>query len=695
MDWTPAASTPSSSSAGSYAEPSGTVRASPDDTMVSAHTGLNPAPPRDQADFPREHAAATAGTPRGGQSGQRGREGVVANQAVGPGAAVTVPSSSQRPGGGRDREKTLPAWTAAGPTALPDGSQQQISPFEANAQDQTPRRTGWYSSRPQQGAPSKPQVGPNDGDRNSRAKINDRNRNNYDEEPHRSLGAGATPDMDTLYSMTRESRTHTPAPRQPTTAVPRPSANPKSAGRGRGRERTLPAWMTAAEANPPGGLQQQAARGATGTGPTGIFLSCPQQTTQTIAQGNNSIRNTSSEDNQMAKAAAMGTFHMGVGQHGNPQRQRRAPGGQGSRHDETFREQYPASAGMSMAGASEARPTTVAGHGRGLQVQRWVRDGTRDDVAPGGLLPYAQDASGSVPRASRPTGHSSRPGHRTQSALPNRGGTSRYKAGTDRKGRRAAGIGTHQSERSSSTNPEIGSRHGNVGRIDGQSPAPAAAGSLNDAPENRLLVADPSSQHKGISTTAGGGQSRAKRSREEEPTMTTASRARGDASGRQPAGLGGLLDVIRRTASLNLQPPAKKNKVALTKSSPPKNLVATRARFQIVHHHDAPKQEQSVARRSKLPTLTTAGEVRDTNKSKGSSRAPLAGAALSCRTSRSTTPKKVVIDGDDVALCRWGADGSWSARGPLLAIQFFEQRGVPCVAFLPRESMASVTPRDG
>ncbi|CAN0424977.1 unnamed protein product, partial [Ectocarpus sp. 12 AP-2014] len=39
--------------------------------------------------------------------------------------------------------------------------------------------------------------------------------------------------------------------------------------------------------------------------------------------------------------------------------------------------------------------------------------------------------------------------------------------------------------------------------------------------------------------------------------------------------------------------------------------------------------------------------------------------------------------------------GQWSAQGPLLAIQFFERRGVPCVAFLPRERMAGVSPRDG
>ncbi|CBJ31505.1 expressed unknown protein [Ectocarpus siliculosus] len=730
MDWTPAAVGSSSSSAANYGESTGMVRASPDEMMVSASTGRNVAPPRDPADFPHEHSATAAGTPLGGQSGQRGREGVVAHQGVGSGAAVAVPSRNHRPEGGRDREKTLPAWMAAGPAALPDGRQQQVTPV-ANAPTQTPRPTGLYSSRPQQGAPSKQKAGPSDGDRNSRANINNRNRNNYDEEPHRSVGAGATPDMSTLYAMARESRNHTPAPRTPTTAAPRPSANPRSAGRGRGRERTLPAWMTAAEATPPGGLQQQSAPGTTSGGrvpePTGSFSSCPQQTTQTTAHGRYSVKNTSSEDNQTAKAAATGTFHVGVGHHGNPQRQRRAPGGQGISHGifETLREQYPGSAGVSMAGASGARPTThhqslsstVAGHGRGLKVRRWVRGGTRDDGTPGGLRPYEEGPFDSVPRASRPTGsYSSRPGHRTQGALPNSCGSSRYKAGTNRKGRRAAGIGTRRPERSASTNPEIGSWHTNAERIDGQSPVPAGTVDLNGAPERGLLVADPSSQHQELATTAGeergGGQSRPKRGREEEPGMASTgsvSRARGGESGRQPAGLGGLLDVIRRTASMNLQPPAKKNKVALSKSSPPKfsasvprtalslqNLVATRARFQIVHHHDAPKQQQQlVAHRSKLPTLNTAGEARRTSKSKGSSRAPLAGAALSSRPSRSTTPKKVVIDGNDVALCHRGADGQWSAQGPLLAIQFFEQRGVPCVAFLPRERMAGVSPRDG
>ncbi|CAM9481011.1 unnamed protein product [Ectocarpus sp. 4 AP-2014] len=714
MDWTPAAVGSSSSSAANYGESTGMVRASPDEMVVSASTGRNVAPPRDPAGFSREHAATTAGTPLGGQSEQRGREVVVAHQAVGPGAAVKVPSRNHRREGGRDREKALPAWMAAGQAALPDGRQQQVTPV-ANASRQTPRPTGLYSSRPQQGAPSKQQAGPNDGDRNSRANINSRNRNNYDEEPHRSLVAGATPDMSTLYSTARESRSHTPTPRTPTTAAPRPSANPQSAGRGRGRERTLPAWMTAAEATSPGGLQQQSAPGATSAGrvpePTGSLSSCPQQTTQTTAHGRYSIKNTSSEDNQTAKAAATGTFHVGVGQHGNPQRQRRAPGGQRSSHGmfETLREQYPGSAGASMAGASGARPTihhqslstTVAGHGRGLKVRRWVRGGTRDDGAPGGLRPYEEGASGSVTRASRPTGsYSSRPVHRTQGAFPNSSGSSRYKAGTNRKGRRAAGIGTRQPERLA--NPQIGSWHANAERIDGQSRVPAGTVGLNGAPERGLLVADPSSQHQELATTAGEergvGQSRPKRGREEEPGMAStgsASRARGGASGRQPAGLGGLLDVMRRTASMNLQPPAKKNKVALSKSSPPKNLVATRARFQIVHHHDTPKQQQLVAHRSKLPTLNTGGEARGTSKSKGSSWAPLAGAALSSRPSRSTTPKQVVIDGNDVALCHRGADGQWSAQGPLLAIQFFERRGVPCVAFLPRERMAGVSPQDG
>ncbi|CAN0355461.1 unnamed protein product [Ectocarpus sp. 12 AP-2014] len=718
MDWNPAAVGSSSPSASNYGESTGMVRASPDEMMVSASTGRNVAPPRDPADFPREHAATTAGMPLGGRSGQRMREGVVAHQAVGSGAAVTVPSSNHRREGGRDREKTLPAWMASGPAALPDGRQQQLTPV-ANAPTQTPRSTGLYSSRPQQGAPSKQQAGQNDGDRNSRANLNNRNRNNYDEETHRSSGAGATPDTSTPYVMARESHNHTPAPRMPTTAAPRPSANPQSAGRGRGRERTLPAWMTAAEATPPGGLQQQAAPGTTSggrvPGPTGSFSSCPQQTVQTTAHGRYSIKNTASEANQTAKAAATGTFHVGVGQHGNRQRQRRAPGGQGSSHGmfERLREQYPGSAGVSMAEASRVRPTThhqslsttVAGHGRGLKVRRWVRAGTRDDGAPGGLRPYEEGASDSVPRASRPTAsYSFRPGHRTQGAFPNSSGSSRYKAGTNRKGRRAAGIGTHQPERSASTNPEIGSWHANAERIDGQSPVPAGTVDLNGAPERGLLVADPSSQHQELATTAGeergGGQSRPKRGREEEPGMAStgpASRARGGASGRQPAGLGGLLDVIRRTASMNLQPPAKKNKVALSKSSPPKNLVATRARFQIVHHHDAPKkqQQQLVAHGSKLPTLNSAGEARGTSKSKVSSRVPLAGAALSSRPSRSTTPKKVVIDGNDVALCHWGADGQWSVQGPLLAIQFFERRGVPCVAFLPRERMAGVSPRDG
>ncbi|CAB1113498.1 unnamed protein product [Ectocarpus sp. CCAP 1310/34] len=718
MDWTPATVGSSSSSAANYGESTGMVRASPDEMTVFASTGRNVAPPRDPADFPREHAATTAGTPLGGQSGQRGREGVVARQAVGSGAAVTVLSRNHRPEGGRDGEKTLPAWMAAGPAALPERRQQQATPV-ANAPTQTPRPTGLYSSRPQQGAPSKKQAGPNDGDRNSRSKISDRNRNNYDEEPHRSLGAGATPDVSTPYAMARESRNDTPAPRTPITAAPRPSANPQSVGRGRGRERTLPAWMTAAEATPPGGLQQQSAPGTTSAGqvprPTGSFSSRPQPTTQTTAHGRYSIKNTSSEDNQTARAAATGTFHVGVGRHGNLQRQGRAPGGQGSSHGmfETLREQYPGSAGVSMAGSSGARPTThhqslfttVVGHRRGLKVRRWVRGETRDDGAPGGLRPYEEGASDSLPRASLPTGsYSSHPGHRTQGAVPNSGGSSRYKAGTNRKGRRAAGIGTHQPERSASTNPEIGSWHANAERIDGQSPVPAGTVGLNGAPERGLLMADPSSQHQELATTAGeecgGEQSRPKRGREEEPGMDStgsASRARGGASGRQPSGLGGLLDVIRRTASMNLQPPAKKNKVALSKSSPPKNLVATRARFQIVHHHDAPKQQQQqlVAHRSKLPTLNTAGEARGTSKSKGSSRVPLAGAALSSRPSRSTTPKKVVIDGNDVALCHRGAHGQWSAQGALLAIQFFERRGVPCVAFLPRERMAGVSPRDG
>lgn len=116
------------------------------------------------------------------------------------------------------------------------------------------------------------------------------------------------------------------------------------------------------------------------------------------------------------------------------------------------------------------------------------------------------------------------------------------------------------------------------------------------------------------------------------------------------------------------------------------NLVATRARFQIIHHHDAPKQQQQlVAHRSKLPTLNTAGEPRGTNKSKGSSRAPLAGAALSSRPSRSTTPKKVAIDGHDVALCHRGADGQWSAQGPLLAIQVGAFFANPDLAYLPQD----------
>eukprot|EP00903_Cladosiphon_okamuranus_P007968 g7690.t2 len=58
------------------------------------------------------------------------------------------------------------------------------------------------------------------------------------------------------------------------------------------------------------------------------------------------------------------------------------------------------------------------------------------------------------------------------------------------------------------------------------------------------------------------------------------------------------------------------------------------------------------------------------------------------------TPPLVIVDGSNAAYAYREGCGRWRAEGPLLAIKYFEDRGVETVAFIPRQRLHSVDPQD-
>ncbi|CAB1113504.1 unnamed protein product [Ectocarpus sp. CCAP 1310/34] len=500
------------------------------------------------------------------------------------------------------------------------------------------------------------------------------------------------------------------------TAVPAttsPSTNPRAA-RGRGREATLPAWMTATQETPPGGLQQQAGPGTDSRmpGPSGSHSSGPQQSARTKAHGDNKTKNESGPNDKKTQGRGATTLASAAWPT--------------DYHQETS--------------------TTVAGNARGALLGTTVPSRACANAAPGGFQQQPQLASPRVPRPLPAGLSSSRPEENNQIA---------------------AGTSTTQSAWPSPAKLE--SSDGNA-IIAGPAPA-ATAESNHRATEHGWVAAVGAFHGQEASTTAwagsGSGPSRPKRNREEELTtteITTRLRNPSKAPGQQQKQQtpDEMMDMVRRMASMGIATVPKKKKLTLDASSEPKvifniklnnravarvrvlsftpavvlaypvehhntlwvrlpnggnpdgcgccagarnkkivALIATRARFRIIHHHALPSQQQLVL--YDPPTSNIASGRSGATRSNQSSWGPPARAPLAIKPSTWTTPKPpppppsplVVLDGTDIALTYWRTDDRWSALQPLLAIQFFKEWGVPCVAFLPRERVCSVTLQDG
>ncbi|CAM9427131.1 unnamed protein product [Ectocarpus sp. 6 AP-2014] len=704
MDWAPADVAPSSSSAVGYGEPAGKGTASPDATMVSAPTNnLNPhADPGHHPPAPPAAAVATVST-TAGPSGQAhgGWEGVAGNQEGEPNAAATARSTDPRPAGGRGRDRTPPPRSTTGPAASNSASiavvalralhhQQQRARAECDDLVQRGLPTQASPSPSQQNAPlhGQKQQRPspdNGGDNKStqkRKRKSGRKAKKKDTNEHQPAGTGAT-----FYAPGSMPSGAWPA----VPATTRPSTNPRAA-RGRGREATLPAWMTATQATPLGGLQPQAGPGTNSRmpGPTGLPSSGPQQGAQTTAHGDNKTKNKSEPNDKKTQGRGATTLASAA-----------------------WRTDY-----------HQEMSTTVAVHGRGAPLGTTVPSGARTNAAPGGLQQQPQLAS---PRAPRPLPaglNSSRPKENNQIVSFGKGSASiknktkynkKKKNNKKKKKPQAAGTSTTQSAWPSPADQKRSDGNAIIQKLAG--PAPAATVESNHrAPKNGWVAAVGAFHGQGASTTvwAGGGSgpSRPKRTREEELTtaeITTRLRDPSKAPGQQQQQQtpDEIMDMVRRMASMGVATVPKKKKSTLDASREPKALIATRARFRIIHHHALPSQQQLVL--YKPPTFNIASGRSGATRSNQSSWVPPARAPLAIKPSTWTTPKQpppppppppppsplVVIDGTDIALTYWRTDDRWSALQPLLAIQqFFKERGVPCVAFLPRERVYGVTPQD-
>ncbi|CAN0021882.1 unnamed protein product, partial [Ectocarpus sp. 13 AM-2016] len=377
MDWAPADVVPLSSSAVGYGEPAGKGTSSPDATMVSAPTNnVNPhAYPGHRPPAPPAAAVATVSTVAGppGQA-HGGWEGEAGNPEAEPNAAATARSTDPRPVGGRGRDRTPPPRSTTGPASSDSANiavtalrtlhqQQQRARAQCNDLVQrllptevSPSPSQW-SAPPhgQQQRPS-PDNGGDNKNTQKRKRKSGRKAKKKDTDERQPAGTGAT-----LYAPGSVPSGAWPA--VPVTTSP--STNPR-AGRGRGREATLPAWMTATQETPPGGLQQQVGPGTNSRmpGPSGWPSSGPRQSTQTTAYGDNKTKNKSEPNDKITQGRGATTLSSAAWPT--------------DYHQETS--------------------TVVAGNGRKAPLGTTVPSGARANAAPGGLQRQPQLASPRMPR---------------------------------------------------------------------------------------------------------------------------------------------------------------------------------------------------------------------------------------------------------------------------------------------------------
>lgn len=166
----------------------------------------------------------------------------------GPPSAARSPQAGPRLAAGSDLGTILQAAVARGPVLVQGGLQERAPLGSAGAaQPQMSRPTGSYPSRPQQNTPLSGQRASSPTNGGKRMKhINELHDN-------QAAAGGGT-------------RGGVSSARPPSTAPPAmaasnraPDAGVSVAGVGRGRQRTLPAWMTSGAV--PGGLQQQLPHG--------------------------------------------------------------------------------------------------------------------------------------------------------------------------------------------------------------------------------------------------------------------------------------------------------------------------------------------------------------------------------------------------------------------------------------------------
>lgn len=138
-------------------------------------------------------------------------------------------------------------------------------------------------------------------------------------------------------------------------------------------------------------------------------------------------------------------------------------------------------------------------------------------------------------------------------------------------------------------------------------------------------------------------------------------------------------DVISPTSALHFLLVGFSYHILLGVRSRLQSLVATRAGYQIVHHHAIPThgQESVPPRKSRptsSPTSTASGErrgVKDSSMKFSGDNVParISSATTNKEEPASSGPPLVVIDGSNVAFAYREGDGRWFPQGPLLTLK--------------------------
>ncbi|CAM9921595.1 unnamed protein product, partial [Hapterophycus canaliculatus] len=373
--------------------------------------------------------------------------------------------------------------------------------------------------------------------------------------------------------------------------APTSSAGPRLAS-GRGRARTLPAWMTAAgETNGavPGGLQGQPPVGGgamvgVSQETAGRFSSRPSVGSGAVA-GKKYITNKKKDGDVYSckhYASNTGSFYGGAmdgrgrGPNGTSAMARQSSN-ESSQFDtaQTSHGQSPRpapSASASVTGgpkpAASLPKNALPPAGRGVERTRpaWMTAGVTG--VPGGLQDQASFGSGpAAARKSRPTGiYSSRPSPSAQSA-PQAGQHSSFHESTDRSAiSSAAENDAKQSEGSATAGAARSSGHEDKATVvDAQNPAPAPTAESDSAPNRATSGAGFAFQHLEDLEATGpedwqlsGQLLGPKRGRDEGQSVE------------RPASFVGMTGRIFKTGNAGPGPCVKKKKATVEKSSPPK-----------------------------------------------------------------------------------------------------------------------------